>query len=67
MTLAQTARVDQMTDEQFSAHMELVEARSDASELSDHALLREAKLAGHYEITDRARLIEVVAKAWVGA
>lgn len=66
MTTIQTPRVDLMSDQQFSAYMELVEARTDAHDLSDHALLREAKLAGIHEIKEREALIEAVARAWVG-
>lgn len=66
MTTALTPRVDLMSDEQFARHMELVEARTDAHNLSDHALLREARLAGIHEIRERDELIEAVAKAWVG-
>ena len=66
MTTIQTPRVDLMSDEQFARHMELVEARTDAHNLSDHALLREARLAGIHEIRGRDELIESVSRAWVG-
>lgn len=66
MTTALTPRVDLMSDQQFSAYMELVEARTDAHNLSDVALLREARLAGIHEIKEREALVEAVAKAWVG-
>ena len=61
-----TATIDHMSDEQFALHMELVEARTDAHNLSDVALLREARLAGIRELGTRHETVEAVARAWTG-
>lgn len=58
--------VAEMTEEQFALHMELVEARTDAHNLSDVALLREARLAGIRELGTRHEIVEAVARAWTG-
>lgn len=47
-------------------YRELSEARTDAHNLSNVALLREARLAGIRELGTRHEMVEAVARAWTG-
>ena len=55
--------VDSRMDRLYQA---LSEARTDAHNLSDLALLREARLAGIRELGTRHETVEAVARAWCG-